>query len=275
MSGWDDPASARAYDDYSKAFSSYDDTSRDLVRMALIRSGLCVLDLCCGTGVTTRAALALLGQSGTVHAVDASAAMLAHAQANISAPNVVFHHGAAEELATLLPHLVDRVICNSAFWQLDMDATLSALRQRLHPEGCLAFNLPQEFYCINDTDAEATAPRRDSLRARMRQVAAEDFGLELSAPLKRRRQLTYETVSRTLGQHNLALLHYEVRGYVGQHAQTRAFYRIPLMTESALPNIDYATRISILDATLERFPLPAERLHHWAYFVAAPVPQRL
>lgn len=63
---------------------------------AHVAAGNRLLDVGCGTGVLTRAALRRVGPSGAVYGLDASAAMLA--VASKIAPDVTWKHGVAEAL---------------------------------------------------------------------------------------------------------------------------------------------------------------------------------
>lgn len=76
MTGWNDVINAKKYDDYAKRFPTYRDTSRDLVHLAEIKPGMRVIDLACGTGVTSQAVLKALNGTGHLYSVDMSQAML-------------------------------------------------------------------------------------------------------------------------------------------------------------------------------------------------------
>lgn len=54
----------------------YRETSRDVADRAGLRDDAVVVDLCCGTGITTETILESLGPAGRVTGVDASEAML-------------------------------------------------------------------------------------------------------------------------------------------------------------------------------------------------------
>jgi hypothetical protein len=84
-----------------------------------------------------------------------------------------FVHGAAEMLDQLVAPQIDLVICNSAFWMMNMPATLRALAGVLSPYGLFAWSVPG--YLIRDSvqhiplgtspslmDAFVEAVRRDA-----------------------------------------------------------------------------------------------------------------
>lgn len=67
MSGWNNPINAQKYDEYSKIYPGYQLTSRDLIRLAEVASHHVVVDLACGTGVTSQALLAAMGETGRIY----------------------------------------------------------------------------------------------------------------------------------------------------------------------------------------------------------------
>ena len=73
----------------------YQDLSKVIARLADIQSGMTVLDLGCGTGVTSQLALENLGAQGHLFALDFSEAMLAVAQAQLPAEKVTLIHADA------------------------------------------------------------------------------------------------------------------------------------------------------------------------------------
>lgn len=78
---WDDAHNAEAYAAFTRRFPMYADTSRDVVERAEVSAADGVLDLCCGTGVTTRTLLTRLPATARLWSVDGSPAMLQVARA--------------------------------------------------------------------------------------------------------------------------------------------------------------------------------------------------
>ncbi len=111
---WGQDDNARRYDAFTREYTIYQETSRDLIALATPRADSAVLDLACGTGATTREILAVLGPDGTVIGVDKSAAMLAAAASSVADPRVTWIHGLAETIGRHLTTPVDAAICNSA-----------------------------------------------------------------------------------------------------------------------------------------------------------------
>ena len=95
---WESPEIARSYAAFARRYPMYQDTSRDLVSLARLAPGAHAVDLACGTGITTQAVLSVLGPSGRVVAVDASAAMLAIARSLVADGRVRWLRARAERL---------------------------------------------------------------------------------------------------------------------------------------------------------------------------------
>jgi ubiquinone/menaquinone biosynthesis C-methylase UbiE len=114
-------------------------------RLARLAGGAAVIDLACGTGVSTSAILAALGPAGTVTAVGASAKMLAAAAAAVRDRRMTWTLGRAEELDAVAPGPADAVVCNSAIWPADAGAAFAAAARVLAPGGRLAFNVTSHF----------------------------------------------------------------------------------------------------------------------------------
>ncbi len=107
---WGKPT-AEKYDYYSRKYAVYRKTSKFLVRIAGIKKGITVVDLACGTGVTTREILKKTGSFGKVLGVDSSKEMLNIAKKKIKRKNVFFVHSSAEEIDRAIKEKVDLVLC--------------------------------------------------------------------------------------------------------------------------------------------------------------------
>lgn len=63
---WGEDDNARRYDAFARQHPIYQDTSRDLIALAGLSADAAVVDLACGTGITSREILAALGPNGKV-----------------------------------------------------------------------------------------------------------------------------------------------------------------------------------------------------------------
>lgn len=175
---WEDADNARRYAEFAQRYPMYRLTSEHLVGLAVLAPDARVVDLCCGTGVTTEAVLAVLGARGSVVAVDSAAAMLSEARSRVVDERVRWVRGQAEDLAAVPAAGVDAVLCNQAFWQTSMPAAAVSVRGVLREGGRLVFNVAAQM--LADRPEARTSP--DPLIVTMREVAAREHGWAASAP---------------------------------------------------------------------------------------------
>lgn len=179
---WQDADNARRYAEFARRYPMYRLTSEHLVGVAVLAPDARVVDLCCGTGVTTEAVLAVLGARGSVVAVDGAAAMLAEARSRVADERVRWVRGRAEDLTAGLAAGVDAVVCNQAFWQTDMSAAATAVRGVLREGGRLVFNVAAHMLA-GRPEADACP---DPLIVRTRETAARKHGWPVPAHPKER-----------------------------------------------------------------------------------------
>lgn len=269
MSGWNNPLTAQKYDGYAQSYTSYKNTNRDLVAFADIKEGQQVVDLACGTGMTAQAILKKLAHSGHIFAVDSAPAMLQVAKRNVDMPNVSFHLSPAERAHEVVSGRVDRILCNSAFWQMETEATLDSIGRLLKGEGLFAFNLPDILSPVCKQPGGSI-----NLRALMRQVAADEYGWEFDpAPAQNRSRLhkmSYENIPDLLAEHGFELARHERVIYQETFEAARAFCAIPVMTENTIPGVDYETRLEILDKAYARLAGTDQQYESaWDFYVVA------
>ena len=142
---WGEDDNARRYDAFAHEYPMYRETSRDLVALARLPADAVVLDLACGTGVTSGEVLAVLGPGGRVIGADKSAAMLEVASRSVTDPRVRWVQARAEDVDRHVAGPVDAVVCNSAIWQTQFTRTVAAVRSVLAADGVFAFNLGVDF----------------------------------------------------------------------------------------------------------------------------------
>lgn len=193
--GWEN---AEIYDRFVRERGIYRWLNERLTERAAIGSARRVLDLGCGTGATTSACLRVLPPEGEVIGVDASAEMVAIAQAQTLDPRARFVVSDAAALADAVEGTFDRCVSNAAFWQFpDRQRVLGALADRLEPGARFVFDVPAERVGGGDTPfhpfqvalARAIAERAGTPFVRTSTPFAPDtfarearaFGLELAA----------------------------------------------------------------------------------------------
>jgi len=141
-------------DEYARQYPQYIKTNEKLVSLVDVRPGQVIVDLACGTWMTTEAVLKTCPNVRKVYAVDFSEDMLRVAKTRIKAENVAFIHADATDLVGHFPEKVDLALCNSSFWQFDdRSAIIRAIRTVLKDGGIFVFNLNQQFYDFGAPEA--------------------------------------------------------------------------------------------------------------------------
>ena len=149
--------------------SFYNDPTEHGLRMAGLRPGMRVLDAGCGPGDVSLLASQLVGPTGTVLGVDASADVIELARsraAELGVTNVHFERASVTDIA--LDEPVDAVIGRLILVHLpDPVAAIRHLATQVRPGGLIAF-------CEIDITRAGTIPDTPLYRA-MKDVIAETF----------------------------------------------------------------------------------------------------
>jgi len=141
----------------------YQESNRQLVSMSELRPGMSVVDLACGSGLTTLAALAAVPEGLRIYLVDHDPSMLETARRLVGDRVVAIHQADAADAADLIGEQVDRVLCNMSLWQFaNPEAVLRRWRGAIKPAGRLCFNLSGTYF---NTGEAIVSPQWALLRA--------------------------------------------------------------------------------------------------------------
>jgi SAM-dependent methyltransferase len=141
FSDFADPAFAAEY--ARRRIDRAEHVAGQIAELAGIAVGDRVVDLCCGPGLVSARLAERVGASGEVIGIDASAAMIALARANVPEGNARFLEGDAYAFSSLLQQPVDHVVATSA-WQnflTDRERVLEELARALKPRGRFSFDV--------------------------------------------------------------------------------------------------------------------------------------
>jgi len=262
---WDDAENAAQYAAYTRQFPMYALTSRDLVRLAGLVPDATVVDLACGTGVTSQQILAALGPDGRLTGVDRSAAMLAVAASSVQDDRVSWVQAPAEEFDQQVTGPADAVICNSAIWQTQFTRTVAAVRAVLAGDGIFAFNIGVEFVRGAGRDRRSAERPGDepSLIGTMRTIAAAEYGW--SSPASRastgtgstgtgspHRYLSEDEIEQVLRDSGFPAVRTQWVDYELPPGSLLAWLRVPAFTDRQLPGLPYEVRMTVLDKACEQ-----------------------
>jgi ubiquinone/menaquinone biosynthesis C-methylase UbiE len=266
---WDEIDNARHYARFARDFSMYRQTSADLVAVLAPEPDATIVDLACGTGATTEEILAGLGPSGRVIAFDGSAPMLAESKKSIDDARVTWVHARAEQIDRVIELPVDAVVCNAAFWQMDVPATIAAIRRLLRPGGRLIFNVTA--MCLRaDSDVPAPLRTRPSFGEVVRAIAVLHHGWvppavggEFLLPSVRSLKEDLHAAGFSVEVHEAS--------YQQTRAEAREWLSIPIFTEYHLPGMDYKQRMEVVYRAMDHLDHPDSVPPSWVIFSATAV----
>lgn len=262
---WLEAETARRYKKFTEQTGMYQELSRLMVQLADIEPGMRVLDLGCGTGVTTMAVLQALipgnsplplgeglGERGYIYAVDLSAPMLAVARGQVVSERVAFIQ--ADAASTGLPsQSVDRIVCNSVFWQFrHKPQVMTELRRVLRSDGRFVFNLPEPYFIFE------AIPRSKKISVLLDQLAAERYGVG-------RQDL--RSLEVFLHQHGFEIVGKQMLERHRSSQETYLFMQLPVATAWMEPPLEYETRLALLEEARQLADLNQTTKQRWMYFV--------
>lgn len=127
--------SGAAYDQWMGRWSRL--VADEFLTWLALGPGLRYLDVCCGSGVLTKA-IVERGSPASIAGIDASADQIAFARAHRTAPGVTFHTGDALNLP-FLPHAFDVAVCGLGLnFVPDPERALGEMRRVLAHDGSIA-----------------------------------------------------------------------------------------------------------------------------------------
>lgn len=253
---WLENETARRYKVFTEQTTMYQELSQKMVELADIQPGMRVLDLGCGTGVTTRAVLQALDGRGQVLAVDISGPMLQIARQQIRSEQVVFIRADAVEVERLILEPVDRVVCNSVFWQFRHKAqVLPAVHKVLAANGRFVFNVPEPYFIFKDI------PRSAKVSILFKQLAAERYGVG---------QQDLRTMRVFLNNYQFEVISTDEFERTRPAEESYLFFQLPVATAWMEPPLDYATRLALLEEAQQLAEPDQAVRQRWMYFVISP-----
>jgi ubiquinone/menaquinone biosynthesis C-methylase UbiE len=250
---WLEEETARRYKSFSQQTTMYQELSRLMVQLAQIEPGMRVLDLGCGTGITTQAVLEVAGERGHVYAVDISAPMLAVARQQVTSERVTFIQADAAAITDLAGGAVERIVCNSVFWQFrHKPQVMAELRRVLTPQGRFVFNAPEPYFMFE------AIPRSKKVSVLFEQLAAERYGVG------RQDLRTIEVFLRNCG---FEIVGRQMLERTRSAAESYLFMQIPVATAWMEPPLEYETRLALLEEAHQLAEPGQATKQRWMYFV--------
>jgi ubiquinone/menaquinone biosynthesis C-methylase UbiE len=259
MAPWEGRLNAEIYDRFVREREIYRRLNGWLVDLADLPPAERILDLACGTGATAEACLPRMGARAELVGVDASAAMVEVARANVHDPRARFEVASAASVDQVLEPPVDRVVCNAAFWQFPAPRpVIEAIARLLRPGGTFVFNVPAE-------------------RVRGETAPVHPFQAALARALERVRGAAFEgapaaldprSLVETLRGAGLSPEPFHRRVYTGKQDELIRLMSIPAMIGPLAEGISEDRRDALLRAARGRVDPDARVEVPWIYVVA-------
>ncbi len=135
----------REYEGLEKRYKVYSTTSKSLIEFAGIKGTDLVIDLGCGTGISSLEIYDTINENGKLIGVDISNDMLYLAKKRLSGKkNVQFRMGNAYKLSNLFEEKADVILSNFTYFYFlsDLDSLFKQAYNALKQGGKYVFNIP-------------------------------------------------------------------------------------------------------------------------------------
>jgi len=243
--GWDSPRTPELYERFNARHDRYRDANEALVAHAALAGDLVVLDVAAGTGRTTEAALARLGDRAWIVCFEPARAMREAGQERLGDGRVSW----TDELPSCGAY--DRVLCGAAIWQLE----IAPLAARVAPGGALCFTIPALYLGEGEEPGGGEDPLLVELYARLADGRVPQA--QAGGPLP--------DVGSALAAAGLLPERWSFQRRITQ-AELRDWLAIPPLTDALLPGLDPDQRLRALDeayADVDEASWRWERWHGW------------
>ncbi len=264
---WHEKDNAEAYHRYTKKFPMYHNESKELVDLADIRKGMTILDLACGTGVSTKEILKKLGETGKIYAVDFSEAMLNLAKKEIKNKNVVFIKSLAQKIDEVISEKVDRIICNGAFWLINKPETLKAMANILKDDGKLVFNMPGQIFKFDEKNKQKLI--LSSLSQIMTEIAVKKYGLDFNKFSNKLTRASHDFSSFKKSIKDFFVIEsFKISEHKRSMGEIYEFQKIPVITRRFSEQLGYEKSIELLNKAYALIDKKKNHNDKWIHFVA-------
>jgi ubiquinone/menaquinone biosynthesis C-methylase UbiE len=270
MSDWSSTDNAAAYNEFTRAHLLFQQTSRDLVKLAGLNDPELVVDLACGTGITTEEILASVDEHCRVIAIDRSAAMLAVARERVRDPRVTWVEARAAEVSAHAAQ-ADAIICNAAIWQVDIEPTVSAAAATLKSDAALVFNIRSPLVTMPCDSSPPTGPPKQTLLSLIQALAEDEQRRRpghCSVGGPRVWPMASQRIEQMLTNAGLRLDATRIFSYENRPDTLLALFKVPVFADGALPDTPYSEQLRIIEAAYARFDKTGSAESRWIAFRA-------
>jgi len=250
------------------------------VDQSSIKPNSLVIDLCCGTGVTTLAINKKLKNSGKIFAIDNSPYMLQYMKENLKKnkiKNTTIILGDANNLDKILPKKqvgkVNVCLCSNAIWHLNFNHVLKKVSKVLKKNGVFAFSFASHVFRMRGRFIQ------EILDDEISNLAKEKYGIKKVMPMGKKKY-NYKAISRTLKQTSFEIIKYKILDLKPSAQDQKRFYKdliLPrhIFNKSLLPELKTKKAIELCNIAIERAIKKATKhgkvKHKVAFFITQKV----
>lgn len=256
--GWDDPLTVHFFEAFNRRHNRYQEANRALAEQARLEAGQAVLDFAAGTGRTAEVVLPQIGPGGRVLCVEPARAMREAGQARLEDRRVSW--------ADRLPPdgRYQRVLCGAAIWAIpDLAGTISLLARYLPAGGALCFNIPGQYLGLADEPGGGEDPLLLRLTSLLNELAPAEAMAWPSLP----DPPSVEKIEGYLRSEGLSARRFSFRYRLTQ-PEYRDWYKIPVLTNRLLGDLDAQERAARIDQVYERCDQESWRWEQWLGWTA-------
>lgn len=259
--------SGKQYHKYALNFPQYKKTNEKLVEITKIKPNQIVVDLACGTGLTTKEVLKNHPNVKKIYAIDFSEDMVNIAKEFVQSKKAVFMVADAQDLDTFISEKVDVVLCNSAFWQFkNQNQVLNTISNILKGDGIFVFNLNQQFFDFGKAEPNQKV-LIDTIFSEMK-----ERGYKFSNKLKPK--VSRESIEKLFNKAGFTLYKTETINIGPRKLEDFFnFFKIPA-TATFFEDVSEEEQEQILNIAYEKLKNQIKQIENnkWIYFVFKKIP---
>jgi trans-aconitate methyltransferase len=258
-----DGQSSMLYAAYCDKHDTYSVTSAHLVELVAdsVASPTRVVDLACGTGVTSLAVRSRFGNGVEIIGVDRAEHMLDIARTNPLLWDVKFVHAKAELISDHVEPYIDAILCNSAFWLMNMPAVLRHAWSLLSPGGVFAFSCPG--YLLRERGNHALLSEMPALMLSFAEKASSSSFTPSTGWVGSDYSLSEAALERMADAAGFALSRRKSLVVLETNQATYDAMQIPAILERYFPAISPHKRLEVLESLFKKLEPQDHNMVTW------------
>jgi len=238
------------YEDFESKYGFFRGLAMRLAKASDIREGMTVMDVGCGTGISTQCLSEIAGKEGKVIGCDFSEQMLKAARLKDISGVIEYISADAIEIDKAISVPVDAIMYNASIFLIpETSKVIGAAHRILRNKGTIAMNYPLGLFG-NEIDV-------------FKEVKEE--GHEF-APYGRQ-PVDSSIIPEVLKATGFSNVRVGTDAIIMESAMARDFYRIPAQSAGLYPKLPYSERLPLVDRLFNHLESCGhnEFLHLWGW----------